>query len=109
MQIQVSDASFAADVLQAEKPVLVDLWAEWCAPCRAVAPVLDALDDELGDQLTIAKINVDDNPQTAAQLDVRSIPTLLLFKDGEIVESTVGAQPIAALENMVRPHLNGAS
>jgi len=87
----VSDASFDADVLKADGPVLVDLWAAWCGPCRMIAPILDQLATEYQGRVTIAKLNVDENPDTAAKYQVRSIPTLLLFKDGQVAATKVGA------------------
>jgi len=87
----VSDASFDADVLKADGPVLVDLWAPWCGPCRMVAPILDQLATEYQGRVTIAKLNVDENPDTAAKYQVRSIPTLLLFKGGQVAATKVGA------------------
>jgi len=103
----VTDASFERDVQQAShaQPVLVDFWAEWCAPCRMVAPVLDQLADENGERLKIVKLNVDENPQIAAKLGVRGIPTLMLFKDGELAATQVGAVPKARLAALVAPHL----
>jgi thioredoxin len=91
----VSDASFATDVIDASstKPVLVDAWAEWCGPCRMVAPVLDQLAAESNGRYKIAKLNVDENPRTAAQFNIRSIPTLLIFKNGKMVDQIIGAQP----------------
>ena len=90
----VTDASFARDVIDASsaKPVLVDAWAEWCGPCRMVAPVLDQLAAESAGKYKIAKLNVDENPRTAAQFNIRSIPTMLIFKNGELVDQIVGAQ-----------------
>lgn len=105
MTTKVTDNTFATEVLQADGLVLVDLWAEWCAPCRAIAPILDELEGDFGGRLKIAKVNVDENPLTAQQLQVRSIPTLLLFADGEIVETTVGVKPKAALAALVEKHL----
>jgi len=87
----VSDASFEADVLKADGPVLVDLWAAWCGPCRMIAPILDQLATEYQGRVTIAKLNVDENPDTAAKYQVRSIPTLLLFKQGQVAATKVGA------------------
>ncbi|MFZ1362510.1 MAG: thioredoxin [Candidatus Nanopelagicales bacterium] len=93
----VTDANFTSDVLQADKPVLVDFWAEWCGPCKMVAPVLEQISDEHGEKLTIAKLNVDENPATAAQYGITSIPTMAVFQGGQIVKQIVGAKPKAAL------------
>jgi thioredoxin 1 len=93
----VTDASFADDVLSADKPVLVDFWAEWCGPCKMVAPVLEEIAGEHAEQLTIAKVNIDENPQIARQYQIMSIPTMSVFKGGEIVKTIVGAKPKAAL------------
>jgi thioredoxin 1 len=95
--VTVSDASFAADVLASSKPVLVDFWATWCGPCRMVAPVLDEIAAERAGQLTVAKLDVDANPETARDFGVFSIPTLIVFKDGEPVKRIVGAKGKAAL------------
>ena len=89
----VTDASFEQAVLKAKQPVLVDFWAEWCAPCRQIAPTLEDLADEMADTLTIAKVNVDDNPGTPGKYGVRGIPTLILFKDGEVAGTKVGVLP----------------
>ncbi|MER7755973.1 thioredoxin [Kitasatospora sp. NPDC097643] len=93
----VTDATFKADVLESDKPVLVDFWATWCGPCRQVAPILEEIAAENGDKLTIAKLDVDANQVTAAQYNVISIPTLILYKNGEPVKSITGARPKAAL------------
>ncbi|MET8699301.1 thioredoxin [Kitasatospora sp. NPDC058032] len=93
----VTDATFDADVLKSDKPVLVDFWAEWCGPCRQVAPVLEEIAADEQDKLTIAKLDVDANQQTAAAYNVISIPTLILFKNGEPVKQITGARPKAAL------------
>ena len=91
--ITLTDQNFQDEVKAASTPVLVDFWAEWCAPCRMIAPVLDELAEEYDDKVKIGKVNVDDNRSTAAQYGVMSIPTLILFKNGEMVEQMVGAQP----------------
>ncbi|CAB4536569.1 MAG: hypothetical protein GM44_4040 [actinobacterium acAMD-2] len=93
----VTDASFAADVLQSDKPVLVDFWAEWCGPCRMVGPILEEISNEHGDKLTIVKLNVDENPSIAANYGVSSIPTMNVFQGGEVVKQIVGAKPKAKL------------
>lgn len=95
--IEVSDASFSTEVLSSNKPVLVDFWATWCGPCKMVAPVLEEIATERGEQLTVAKLDVDANPVTARDFQVVSIPTMILFKDGQPVKRIVGAKGKAAL------------
>jgi thioredoxin 1 len=97
----VTDDSFAADVLKAKGPVLVDFWAEWCGPCKAIAPALEEIGAEYAGKLTIAKVNIDDNPVTPNTYAVRGIPTLILFKDGKPVSTKVGAAPKSALREWV--------
>ena len=92
-------------MLQADTPVLVDFWAEWCGPCRMVAPVVELLASEYQGRLKVTKLNVDESPQTAGAYSIRSIPTLLLFKDGEVQEAAVGAQPKAALARLIDRHV----
>jgi thioredoxin 1 len=93
----VTEASFAADVLQADGPVLVDFWAEWCGPCRQVSPVLEEIAGEYADKITVAKVNIDENPEIARRYQIMSIPTMSVFAGGEVVKSIVGAKPKAAL------------
>jgi thioredoxin 1 len=90
---EVTDRTFAQEVLQATPPVLVDVWADWCGPCKAIAPIVEALAGEYAGRLTVLKLDVDENPQTALAYKVQSIPTLLVFKDGKLAERIVGAVP----------------
>lgn len=97
----VTDATFTSDVLQSEKVVLVDFWAEWCAPCKKVDPLLAEIATEMGDKVEIVKVNIDENPETARAYRVMSVPTLTLFKGGEPVNSVAGAKPKSALVNFI--------
>ncbi|WP_413207074.1 thioredoxin TrxA [Rhodospirillum sp. A1_3_36] len=90
---QVSDASFDEDVLKADGAVLVDFWAEWCGPCRQIAPILEELSTSLAEKVTVAKINIDENPQTPSKYGVRGIPTLMIFKNGQVAATKIGALP----------------
>jgi len=97
--IHVTDSSFEEDVLTSETPVMVDYWAEWCGPCKMIAPILDEIADDYADRLTVAKINIDANPQTPQRYAVRGIPTLMIFTGGEVIGTKVGAaskQPLSA-------------
>jgi thioredoxin 1 len=94
----VTDASFEEDVLKSDKTVLVDFWAEWCGPCRAVAPILDQIGQENADKIEIVKLNVDENPQTAAKYQITSIPAMKVYQGGEVVKTVIGAKPKPALE-----------
>lgn len=91
--VKVSDANFEAEVLKSDQPVVVDFWAEWCGPCRTIAPALEEIAVELKDKLKVVKLNVDENPNVAGQLGIRSIPTLIVFKDGKAAAQKVGAAP----------------
>jgi len=94
----VTDSSFQADVLGAGKPVLVDFWAEWCGPCRQIAPALEELSEELGDRVSIVKLNIDENPEVPGKYAVRGIPTMILFKDGQPAATKVGAEPKSRIQ-----------
>ena len=90
---KISDASFEADVLKAEGPVLVDYWAEWCGPCKMIGPALEEISNEMQGKITVAKLNIDENPQTPGKYNVRGIPTLMVFKNGQVAATKVGALP----------------
>ena len=94
----VTDSSFESDVLNSEKTILVDFWAEWCGPCRAVGPILDQIAVEHADKIEIVKLNVDENPQTAAKYQITSIPAMKVYQGGEVVKTVIGAKPKPALE-----------
>ena len=101
----VTDQSFQADVLDSDTPVLVDFWAEWCGPCKMIAPALEEIAGALGDKVTIAKINIDENPDTPGKYGVRGIPTMLLFKGGEAVAQKVGAAPRSQIQDWLEGQL----
>ncbi|MGY6703701.1 thioredoxin [Roseinatronobacter sp.] len=99
--VAVTDATFDAEVRQSDIPVVVDFWAEWCGPCKQIGPALEELSTEYAGRVKIAKVNVDENPGTAAQMGIRGIPALFMFKDGQVVSNKVGAAPKSALENWI--------
>jgi thioredoxin 1 len=102
---EISDASFEADVLKADKPVLVDFWAEWCGPCKQIGPALEELSDELGEKVTIAKLNIDDHPDAPVKYGVRGIPTMILFKNGVAAATKVGAAPKSQIKGWLEGEL----
>jgi thioredoxin 1 len=99
--VKISDSSFDEDVLKSSKPVIVDFWAEWCGPCKMIAPALEEISNEMSDQVTVAKLNIDDNPGTPSNYGVRGIPTLIMFKDGQAVAQKIGALPKSELKRWV--------
>jgi len=101
----ITDASFENDVLKSAEPVLIDFWATWCGPCRAIAPAVEQLAGEYAGKVKVVKLNIDDNPKIPTQYDVRSIPTLLLFKEGKVVGQIVGAVPKPKIEELVKKAL----
>ena len=105
--ISITDDSFATDVLNSDKPVLVDFWAEWCGPCKMIGPSLEELSVEMGDQVTITKLNIDDNPNVPSKFAVRGIPTMILFKDGKAVATKVGAGPKGQIKGWLEGALAG--
>ena len=109
MTTHVSDANFGEEVLSSKEPVLVDFWAEWCGPCRAISPVLEELSAELKGKVKIVKLNVDENPNVTVKYDVRSIPTMILFKDGDAADMKIGAgTPKAGLAKWLESHAAAA-
>jgi len=103
--VYTNDENFDADVLQSDKPVLLDLWAEWCGPCKMIAPLLDEAAEEYADRLTVAKLNIDENPVTPPKYGIRSIPTLMLFKDGAVHAQKIGAMSKSQLAEFLDTNL----
>jgi thioredoxin 1 len=105
--VHTTDASFEQDVVKSAQPVLLDFWAEWCGPCKMIAPILDTIANEYKDKLRVVKLNIDENPKTPPKFNIRGIPTLLLFRDGTVAAQQVGAVSKAQLESFLETHLNG--
>ncbi len=101
----VTDSTFDSEVMASKKPVMVDFWAEWCGPCRAVSPILDQIASEHSDKISVVKLNVDENPETALKYQITSIPTMKVFQGGEVVKTVIGAKPKPALEADLQPFI----
>jgi thioredoxin 1 len=104
--VEVTDANFKSEVLDSQTPVLVDFWAVWCGPCKMIAPIVEELAKEYDGKMKFGKLDVDSNPQTSMQYGIRSIPTLLIFKGGKVVDQIVGAMPKGNLVNKITPHMS---
>lgn len=102
---EITDQSFEADVLKSDLPVLVDFWAPWCGPCRLIGPIVEELSNEFDGKVKVVKLNTDDNPQTATQYHISGIPSLLLFKEGQVADQLVGAVPKDRIQNMISQHV----
>ena len=102
---KTTDTDFSTDVLQSGKPVLVDFWAEWCGPCKSIAPALEEISNEMSQNITIAKINIDENPNIAQEYNIRSIPALMIFKEGKLHAEMMGAIPKSQLENWINENI----
>lgn len=103
--LTITDANFDAEVLKSSTPVLIDFWAQWCAPCRAIGPIVEALAKDYAGKVKVGKVNIDENPKVPTQYDVRSIPTLLVFKEGKVIGQIVGAVPRPKIEDLVKKAL----
>ncbi len=105
MSLHITDSEFKNEVLDSKTLVLVDFWAEWCGPCRMISPIIDEISSELNGKIKVVKLNVDENPETSMNYSIRSIPTLMLFKDGKVVEQIIGAQPKKSLLDKISIHI----
>ncbi len=105
MEVEVTDANFKEEVLESNLPVLVDFWAVWCAPCFMIAPVVEEIAKEYGGKLKVCKLNVDEAPATASEYGIMSIPTVAIFKNGQVVDKIIGAVPKTTLEEKIKPHI----
>ena len=107
--LKVSDASYQNDVLNSKKPVVVDFWAEWCGPCRMIGPALEELSNELGEKVTVVKINIDENPGTPQKYGVRGVPTLMIFEQGQVSATKVGALPKSKIKEWIEGSISGSA
>ena len=103
--IVLTESNWQAEVINSDKPVVVDFWAPWCGPCRIISPIIDELAIEMGDKVKFGKLNTDENPNIAMRYGIRAIPTIMLFKNGEVVDTRIGVQPKEALRQMINSHL----
>ncbi len=103
--ITLTESNWNEEVINSDVPVLVDFWAPWCGPCRIIAPIIEEIAEEFGDKIKVGKLNTDENPNIAMQYGIRAIPTVILFKNGEVVDTRIGVQPKDALKQMVMSHL----
>ena len=104
--IELSEQNWEQEVVNSDKPVLVDFWAPWCGPCRIIAPIIEELAEEFGDKIKVGKLNTDENPNIAMRYGIRAIPTIILFKNGEVVDTRIGVQPKEALKQMILEHVS---
>ena len=104
--LKVNDENFDTEVLKSSKPIVVDFWAEWCGPCKMIGPILEEISDEMSSKLTVGKLNVDENPTISQKYNIRSIPALMIFKDGKMIAELMGALPKSNLENWIKDYVS---